>query len=701
MIHNTAEKIYNNGNNNPDQLKYHEALLKLTQMDIIELDLYLNRICEYASNTVNVKRVSIWFYNDKGDTLTCRAEYHAPGIILKNISELNINEYSAYFKASKKLRIISCYDAENDPVTKELAESYLKPLGIKSMMDVPIWLRSDVVGIICFENMVDYRQWNNEEQNFAASIAVLISRAVETEHSKEKEKEFNESQRFLTTLISNLPGYVYRCSSHGGSWFVEFASEGIYELTGYRSEEMLKDQHKYSKLVHIDDRNIQASVVVEALKEKKPYQITYRINTADGKEKWVWEQGRGVYSAGDNLIATEGFITDITEKKQVEEELIKRNYELSTLNQIGQSLSKLAEPNEIVETLRKTLGSLFDTGNLFIAIYDEARNILKFPVYIIEGFQKEHESRKFGNGVSEYVINTKKSLLINSDIMNKMEYLGITPLGKISKSLMAAPMLAGDKVVGVITLQDYIHENKFNSNQMEILTTIASQSGIALQNAGFYDEVKKSLREKDVLLQEVHHRVKNNLQIMSSLVKLQSHHIKDEKTLEILRESESRIRSMAIVHTKLYNTKDYEKIDFGDYVRSLTESFYTTYGMKLNKISLEINIRNIILNIDTAIPCGLIINELVSNSIKYAFTENTEGLINISMTSNKDGSYTLIVKDNGRGLPSGFNVNTTKTLGIELVTLLTNQLNGNLEIQSDNGAEFKIVFEESMYKSRN
>ena len=676
-------------------------LLKLTQMDIVELDLYLNRICEYASNTLAVKRVSIWFYNDIRDALICRAEYHNPEIYLENITELSIKKYSAYFSASKKLRIISTYDAANDPLTKEFAESYLKPLGITSMMDVPIWLRGDVVGIICFENIEDYRQWNTEEQNFAASIAELISRAVETEHSKEKEKEYKESQRFLTTLISNLPGYVYRCSSHGGIWFVEFASEGIYELTGYRSEEMLKDQNKYSRLVHIDDRSIQASVVVEALKEKKPYQITYRIHTADGKEKWVWEQGRGVYSPDDTLIATEGFITDITEKKQVEEELIKRNYELSTLNQIGQSLSKLAEPNEIVETLRKTLGRLFDTCNLYIAIYDEERNLISFPVYIIEGFQKEQDSRKFGNGISEYVINSKKTLLINTDIIHNMEAFGITPMGKISKSLMAAPMLAGDKAVGVITLQNYLQENKFNNNQLEILTTIASQAGIALQNARFYDEVKKSLREKDVLLQEVHHRVKNNLQIMSSLVKLQSHHIKDEKTLEILRESESRIRSMAIVHTKLYNTKDYEKIDFGDYVRSLTESFYTTYGMRLNRISLDIDIRNIILNIDTAIPCGLIINELVSNSIKYAFSENTEGHINISMISNNDGSYTLIVKDNGRGLPTGFDVNTSKTLGIELVTLLTNQLNGKLEIHSNGGAEFKIVFEESMYKARN
>jgi two-component sensor histidine kinase len=296
---------------------------------------------------------------------------------------------------------------------------------------------------------------------------------------------------------------------------------------------------------------------------------------------------------------------------------------------------------------------------------------------------------------------SKKPVIFNTGLNVLLDELNIdTTSDKFPKSLIAAPMFAGDKVVGVVSIKDYETEYKFTESQLEILSTIASQAGIAIQNAYLFEEVKKSLREKEVLLQEVHHRVKNNLQIMSSLVKLQSHHIKDPYMLEILRESENRIRSMAIVHTKLYNSKNYEELDFADYVRSLTESFYTTYGMKLNKINIRIEIKDIILNIDTAIPCGLIINELVSNCIKYAFPDKREGMITISMSTNKNGSYTLIVKDNGVGLPEGFNVHTSKTLGIELVTLLTSQLNGTLEIATNGGAEFKIIFEESVYKSR-
>ncbi len=669
-------------------------------MDNLDLKTHLGRICETSSQTLNVKRVSVWFYDETNSAIDCIAEYHDPSEKPLHLKRLETIDHSKYFKASRNLRTISTYDAMKDPLTYDFAESYLKPLGITSMMDVPVWLRGSIVGIVCFEHTEELRTWETEEQNFASAIAELVSRAIEVDRSKEKEAVFKESQRFLSTLISNLPGYVYRCSSHDNQWFVEFASEGIYELTGYRAEEMLKDSHKYSSLVHPDDKNAQADVVLDALKNKKPYQITYRIITSEGEQKWVWEQGRGVYSSNGRLIATEGFITDITEKKQVEDELIKRNHELSTLNRIGQTLNKLAEPGEIMDTLLSAIGSLFDAGNIYVALYDEERQIITFPLYVIEGKPELKQARLFGNGITEYVITNKRPVLINSDIEITLSELGIEPLGKTSKSIVSAPMLAGDNVIGVITIQDYQNEFKYNESQIEILSTIASQASIALQNASLFNEVKKSLSEKEILLQEVHHRVKNNLQIMSSLVKLQSHHIKDENTLEILKESENRIRSMAIVHNKLYNTKDYVNIDFGDYVKSLTESFYTTYGMRLNKIKFAIDIKNIILNIDTAIPCGLIINELVSNSIKYAYPNHEEGLIMICMSFSDNGLYTLDVKDNGVGLPAGFDAGSTKTLGIELVTLLTNQLNGKLEINNDHGAEFKIVFEESVYKNR-
>jgi two-component sensor histidine kinase len=263
-------------------------------------------------------------------------------------------------------------------------------------------------------------------------------------------------------------------------------------------------------------------------------------------------------------------------------------------------------------------------------------------------------------------------------------------------------MTVGDKVIGVITLQDYRNENAFTETQLELLATVASQSAIALENAGLYLEVTKSLREKDILLQEVHHRVKNNLQIMSSLIKLQSHYITDPKMLDIMKETAGRIQSMAIVHSKLYNTNDYEQINFAEYVKNLTDNFWNSYGFRLKNINFNIDIIDIPLNIDTALPCGLRINELVSNAIKYAFPDNRHGEILISLKTGEDKKYILTVKDDGIGVPDNVQLSKSDTLGIQLVTLLTKQMNGDLRIwtEKDKGVEFIIKFEQAVYKSR-
>jgi PAS domain S-box-containing protein len=542
------------------------------------------------------------------------------------------------------------------------------------------------------------------------------SQTLNADSGNENAEGFDfKNQRFLSTLISNLPGYVYRVDKTDSGWRGTYFSDGILELTGYSSAELLGNGHLYYGLmVFREDSDLARSVVTKALIEKKPYQINYRIKAADGNIKWVWEQGRGVFNESGSLIATEGFVTDITEKKLAEEEILKKNEELFILNQTGQALTKLASPSEIVGVIQSMLGKLFDVSNLYIALYDEDEEAISFPYYSINGEKIAPGKRKFKDGLTEYILKTRESLLINTNVPETFERLEITLIGRECKSLMAVPVIAAEKVIGVITLQNYKDENSFTQSQIDILKTIASQAAIALENSRLYSEVHKdlkerskaeekimkSLREKEILLQEVHHRVKNNLQIMSSLMKLQSKFITDPNVLDIFRESESRIKSMAIVHSKLYNTQDYERVDFTDYVKSLTENFRTTYGTKLQNVKILIDMEDIELNIDTAIPCGLMINELVSNAIKYAFPGNVPGEICICMKSDVPHSYTLIVKDNGIGMPAGIDIKNSPSLGLQLVTLLTGQLTGAFEINNSNGTEFKITFKEAIYKVR-
>ena len=207
-------------------------------------------------------------------------------------------------------------------------------------------------------------------------------------------------------------------------------------------------------------------------------------------------------------------------------------------------------------------------------------------------------------------------------------------------------------------------------------------------------KIQTSLREKEVLLQEVHHRVKNNLQVISSLLDLQSQQIEEQATLEVFRESCNRVKSMALVHEKLYQSEDFAKINFADYAENLTSYLFKAYDLTPGNIILELDIDVVSLNIDTAIPCGLIINELVSNALKHAFPKNKPGKISIALHSNIDGNFTLIVKDNGVGLPINWDVKSAKSLGSQLVKILTAQLKGTIELDKSIGSKFIIRFSE-------
>ncbi len=208
------------------------------------------------------------------------------------------------------------------------------------------------------------------------------------------------------------------------------------------------------------------------------------------------------------------------------------------------------------------------------------------------------------------------------------------------------------------------------------------------------EQIRASLREKEVLLKEIHHRVKNNLQVMSSLLYLQSKNIKDIETLEMFQDSQSRVRSMALVHEKLYQSQDLARIDFAEYVRSLASYLFRSYGVNANVIRLKISVDDVFLGVDTAIPCGLIINELVSNCLKHAFPGGRVGEIHIELRVDDEGQFALMISDNGIGFPKELDFRDTGSLGLQLVNTLVGQLESTIELDRSVGTKFKITFTE-------
>ncbi|PVV85118.1 histidine kinase N-terminal 7TM domain-containing protein [Dehalogenimonas alkenigignens] len=206
--------------------------------------------------------------------------------------------------------------------------------------------------------------------------------------------------------------------------------------------------------------------------------------------------------------------------------------------------------------------------------------------------------------------------------------------------------------------------------------------------------IKRALEEKELLLKEIHHRVKNNMQVISSLLKMQSRFVSDEPTRQMLRESEERIKSMSLVYNKLYESADLAHINIRDYAQELVHNLSHAYAMSPGIVRISTEITEAAFDLDTAVPIGLIINELVTNSLKYAFPDGRRGEIIVSLKL-ENGRYSLSVKDNGIGLPEGFDARGGRSLGLRLVTALAeHQLGGKMTVKRDAGTEFSFVFEQ-------
>ncbi len=207
------------------------------------------------------------------------------------------------------------------------------------------------------------------------------------------------------------------------------------------------------------------------------------------------------------------------------------------------------------------------------------------------------------------------------------------------------------------------------------------------------ERIKASLREKEALLKEIHHRVKNNLQVVSSLLGLQSRAVPNPETRRMFQESQDRIHSMALLHESLYQSDNLSEIDFPEYVRQLAAHLFQSYGVVAERIHLRTDLGPLHLNLDAAVPCGLIINELISNCLKYAFPDGREGEIRIELGEHEDGMTRLVVADNGIGLRGDVDWKTARSLGLRLVRTLAEQLGAKIEVQSQGGTAVHLMFQ--------
>jgi PAS domain S-box-containing protein len=495
------------------------------------------------------------------------------------------------------------------------------------------------------------QQVQDRTQKLAETNAALGKSLIQY---KQSELALIESERRLELALE---------SSGDGWWDWDIPAGTVnlsalwLEMLGYEVGELPGNLSTWQKLTHPEDFPWVMETLQAHLKDPTAtlYRFDYRVSNKLGEWRWIANYGKVIdWDTQGNPTRMVGMHRDVNDRKVAEQELLRNEY---TLRSFFNNASMMMGISEIIEDDVRLISVNRATAEFLSSTPEEIQNRLASQI-----------------GVPSEIVQIWIDSVCQSDRTGssaQFEHEFHTPNGFVWLSATVSPIQS--------TSQERL---RFSF----IVEDITSRKQIE-------DNITASLQEKEVLLKEVHHRVKNNLQVICSLLNLQARSTEDPLLVEQLKESRNRVKSMALVHEKLYQSESLSKIDLHEYLQDLTKHLLRSHDRRFSEISLKIDIsREILLDIDVAIPCGLIINELVSNAFKHAFGPNCSGEVYIQGYLGIDGGLVLIVQDTGRGLPSSWSLAKNQTLGLELVKDLTEQLKAKIEIESLIGTRFKINF---------
>ncbi|MBL7149200.1 MAG: PAS domain S-box protein, partial [Candidatus Cloacimonetes bacterium] len=517
--------------------------------------------------------------------------------------------------------------------------------------------------------------FSEKDMKILEFVSDEIARAIIRKQAEEELKKSEESYR---GLFNSATDAIYIQDKDGV--FVD-VNEGAVKMYGYPRKFLIG---KTPEFLSAPDKNDMKKVLkmVHKAYMGKPQQFEFYGKRKNGEifPKDL-QLNNGTYFGEKVVIA---FARDITRRKQIERTQ-------QALYSIANVVNTTKDLQELFDEIRKQLSAVIDTTNFFVAFYDEKTGALSLPYEKDE--EDEFDSFPSGKSMTAYTIQYGKPLLATEEFMNQLSEEGkIDDIGTMSKIWLGVPLKFEDKIIGLVVVQSYDDPDLYNETDLEILSFVSDEIALAIEHKKAEDQIINSLKEKEILLMEVHHRVKNNMQIISSLLKLQAGYVKDKQALELFKNSQNRVKSMSLIHEKIYRSKDLASVDFEDYVKSLSYNLFSTYGINTNKVKLELKVAKHSIDMNKAIPCGLIVNELLSNSLKHAFPKGRSGKIVVGLSINKNDEFELTVEDNGIGMQKEIDLDKLDSLGLQLIDALTSQLKGKISFDSNNGMKTKLIF---------
>jgi len=478
---------------------------------------------------------------------------------------------------------------------------------------------------------------------FQTSPGRMAAMFLDTTERMQAEAALKESQERYYALFDRSLHAVF---VHDFSGKFLDANRAALQMLEYTGDEIL--ELDFASL--LDKRQLSRGLagiqeIIETGFQKEP--AAYRLKTKSGGHIWVETEATLLYK-GNKPFAIQGIARNISTQKEAEEAL-----------------------RENEEKYRAIFESFYDV--YYRTDRDGLVTIISPSVKIQAGYDPEEV---IGHPVMDFYLDPDERETFNLNL-KQYGFVNDYELQLLAKDGRVIEVSASSKIV--------LGKNGKPAGVEGLLRDITDRKRAEA-------EIKASLKEKEVLLQEIHHRVKNNMQIISSLLNLQSSKVKDKKVVGMFQESRDRIRAMALIHEKLYQSKDLALVNLAQYIESLYLHLYHMYSVDTSTVRLNQHIDDIFLDINTAIPIGLVINELVSNALKHAFPNGIQGEICLELSCDKTGKYRLIVKDNGVGLPPGVDINNPDTLGMQLVYDLVAQIGGDIDIDSSDGTSFLVTF---------
>jgi PAS domain S-box-containing protein len=586
----------------------------------------------------------------------------------------------------------------------------LQALGYTSEMVVPLVARGRILGTITFVLGQTARRYGPDDLALAEDLsrrcAVAVDNARLYQQAREAEARLRHQLDVTTTVMRSLGEGLYTLDQNGQLTFLNPAAE---HLLGWTSADLLgQPMHNVIHGHDPDDQPVPTAQcrILEVLRSGTTVQGEEVFTHRDGTSFPVAFTSSPIITAGEVVGAVVAF-QDITARRRVEAEVEQRRRETEVLAQLAQTLSASLELDIVLQRVVEAAQELSGSERALIFLREPgadtivSRYQVGYPHMPYEGLRIEP-----GKGIGGQVLLTGRPLRTAdyaTDPRFSKDYLGSMWAGG-RLAVITVPITIGSRVEGVLYVSNQ-DSRPFTEGHEAVLLRLADHAATAIRNAQLYREaadeltrriqaeeaLKASLREKEVLLKEIHHRVKNNLQIISSLLNLQSGYSEDPHLQAMFEDSQHRIQSMALIHEHLYQASDLARIDFGSYVRSLAAQLLRSYQHFCPRVTLSTNMAAVSLGIDQALSCGLLVNELMTNSLKHAFPHEQDG--NISLALQVDAyQVTLLVQDTGVGFPDDLDFRATDSLGLQLVCALTEQLGGTITLERHSGTLFRLTF---------